>query len=210
MKHDILHAPSKLLITGQGGIGKSSYFLRYVLNADYERKFIFDHEGEFQQRLNCGASFRLAEIREVVKNGGWFVYDPSEEFPGAVREGFDAFCAAVFDAAGEFPGSKLFACDELQKLVGTNSITHPLACVMETSRRRTLDSVMIAQSANTIHNRIREQLTEVVTFKQLTDNAIDFLGQMGFQAEEIRGLGVGDYIAKNLRSGAEARGNVFK
>lgn len=205
----LTHRPTKILVTGKSGTGKSTYFTRYVLNSAHDWKFIFDHEGEFQQRLDCGAVYELAGLEEPLQEERWVIYDPSKEFPGETEAAFDKFLGWVFARCATLPGTKLFACDELQKMVGTMSVTHNLTCLLETGRRRGLDCVMISQQPNAIHNRVREQLTEVVTFQQLTDNAIDFLAQIGFDAEQVRALHPGEFWARSLSTSAEARGRVF-
>jgi hypothetical protein len=204
----ISHKPTKILTTGNSGTGKSTFYTRYILNAIYDRKFIFDHEGEFQQRLDCGACYKLSELPAWTQEFPVVVYDPSEEFSADLPLAFESFCKFVFEASKQLPGKKLMCCDELQKLIGVNTVSRPLAAILETGRRRGLDTIMVTQQANAVHNRVREQLTEIVTFKQLTDNAIEFLAQMGFSAEELRGLEPLHYVDRNLLTGKEYRGEI--
>jgi hypothetical protein len=81
--------------------------------------------------------------------------------------------------------------------------------VLETGRRYGLDAAMISQQPNLIHNRARNQLTEVVTFAQTDANALQYLEQAGFDAETVRKLPLGAWLARNLNSGAQDRGAVF-
>jgi len=57
--------------------------------------------------------------------------------------------------------------------------------------------------------RIRNQLTEVVTFQQMDGQAMVFLEEAGFNVEAVRALAPGEFIARNLNSGVEQLGRVF-
>jgi hypothetical protein len=115
----------------------------------------------------------------------------------------------LFKASTRLSGRKLFACDELQVLVGTAAISAELALVLETGRRGQLDALMISQQPNFIHNRIRNQITEVVTFRQMDQNAVGWLEQEGFRADQVRGRRPGAFIARNLQTGGQSTGSVF-
>jgi hypothetical protein len=81
--------------------------------------------------------------------------------------------------------------------------------VLETGRRYGLDAAMISQQPNLIHNRIRNQLTEVVTFQQMDPTAVDWLETVGFDPEAVRALRPGQFLVRNLNSGAQTNGKVF-
>jgi len=72
-----------------------------------------------------------------------------------------------------------------------------------------LDFAGIAQQPNLIHNRVRNQATEVVAFQQMDPRAVDWCAAVGFDPEAIRALRPGEYLARNLKSGGTARGRVF-
>lgn len=84
-----------------------------------------------------------------------------------------------------------------------------LACVLETGRRYGLDWAGIAQQPNLIHNRIRNQATEVVAFQQMDPRAVDWCAAVGFDGDAIRALAPGQYLAKNLKTGGLVAGRVF-
>jgi GTPase SAR1 family protein len=204
---DLAHRPTKVLITGKSGSGKSTYYTRFVQNTEAKR-FIFDHEGEFAFRTGLKAATGARELLDRVSRP-YVIFDPVEMFPGDTEAGFAFFCQWSFEMGSRLPGTKLFACDELQKLGGTNTVPWELALLLETGRRHSIDTVFIAQQPNLIHNRIRNQLTEVVSFAQLDDNAIHFLADVGFKEDELRALQPGQYVVRNLNSGAESRGRIF-
>lgn len=105
-------------------------------------------------------------------------------------------------------GRKIFACDELQKLTDTNRISQELSTVLETGRRYGLDFAGISQAPNLIHGRIRNQLTEVVTFQTLDRNALSFLADAGFNPQEVSRLAPLHYLARNLTTGGQSGGKL--
>ena len=130
-------------------------------------------------------------------------------FPGRLEAGFRFWCEWCVEVARRLPGKKLMACDELQKLVDPKQSCWELNLAMETGRRLELDAMVISQQPNLIHNRTRNQMTEVVSFRQVDKNAIDFLQSSGFREEDLQQLKPGHYRVRNLTNGAEASGRVF-
>lgn len=203
---DLRHRPSKILITGKSGSGKSTYFTRYVANAPHRFKFIFDHEGELAYRLKLSPAISDGDLLDDLP-GGWVLFDPVELFPGDTPGGFNFFCEWVFNVATALPGEKLFCCDELQKLIGTNTCPWEFALLYETGRRYGVDVVIISQQPNLIHNRVRNPLTEVVTFAQMDPNAMEFLEAYQFNPDEVRALQPGEFLCR--RTDQQVRGRVF-
>lgn len=187
MAHQIDHQPTKVLITGKSGSGKSTYYSRFIANTDHSKIFVFDHEGEFSHRTGLRACNNMDELSQEIEKR-YIIYDPQQDFPGQSYEAFNFFCEWSFSVCQDLPGKKLFATDELQKLIGTNSLPWELCCVIETGRRAGMDTVFICQQPNLMHNRLRNQLTEIVTFRQIDKRALEFLGDVGFDPEEIKRL----------------------
>jgi hypothetical protein len=209
---DYQHKPSRLLITGKSGTGKSEYFIRYVeaVCSRYTTVFVFDHEGEFSDRTGWPAARTLEEL-EKPKHVQCF--DPIDLYPGDKQTAFEFYCDYVFQYAQchEDRGEQfLFGCDELQKIgIDTDVLPPDLSCLVETGRRYCIDTVFIAQQCNLIHNRLRNQVTEVVTFRHEEKRALQWLCEYGFSEDELRSLNpVGEYIARTDR-GQESRGNIF-
>ena len=205
------HPPNKVLVTGQGGTGKSTFWTRYILNSKHDYHFIFDNELEFVQRcapyLNATGS---PEGLDAQLETGWVIYDPTEMFDEDFEAAFNFFCDWVYTISADLPGTKLFCCDEIQELVDTNNISTEFRRLIRLGRRRGIDAILIAQEPNSIHNKLRNQLTEVVAFQQLTDNALEFLVALGFDAEELRLLNTGDFVDKRTRPPLTIeRANVF-
>lgn len=193
----ISHKPTKIVITGTSGTGKSTYFTRYLNNAQQDKVFVFDHEGEYSYRTGiepCRSMEKLAELlgQRVI------VYDCSEDFPGDTAQAFNFFSEWVFEISKELPGTKLFASDEMQKILGTDSIPYEFQCVIETGRRRGIDTIFIYQQINLMHNRLRNQLTEIVTFRHIEKRALQFLEEIGFDPDELRTLDRGEFKILNI------------
>ena len=208
---DYLHRPKRLLITGKSGTGKSEYFIRYIqaVAPEYRHVFIFDFEAEFSHR----AGWQSVRTVEELNNPQHIqAYDYCEMYPGDLPTAFEFYCDYVFSIAKSYNGengSILFCSDELQKIeIGTTQIPHDLTCLVETGRRYKVDTIFIAQQCNLVHNRLRNQVTEVVTFRHNDDRAIEWLVSYGFNEEMIRSREIGDYICRT-DSGIEQSGNIF-
>ena len=190
-------------------MGKTMFYERFVKNSPAVFKFVFDHEGEFAESNGVTPVLFYDEFSSAVV-GGLVVFDPAEMFPGKTPEAFNFFCDFCFATAQAFPGPKLIACDELQKLTGTNVFPDELACVIETGRRYELDLICVSHSPNLLHTRIRNQFTDVISFRQVDERAMGYLQDLGFDPSELRELPAGSFIARNVGTGAVERGTVFK
>lgn len=196
------HRSFKLLVTGRSGTGKTTYFVNFIAGSAYRRIFLYDHEGELQLVTGAQPCFTPDELVKAVEGGARLVlFDPSGQFPGDVAAGFAFFCEWVFEVCRALPGEKLFGCDELQKLVGTSQMPWELSLLLETGRRAGIDAAFISQQPNIIHNRIRNLLSEVVTFQHIDAAAIKFLEDLGMDSDEIRALPVHHWICRNLETG---------
>ncbi len=201
------HRPYKLFITGMSGYGKTIYWSNFVLGWRGAAKFIFDFDGQFAFRHRIRAARVPAEI-DAAAARGFCVYDPATMFPGERMLGFAFFCEYASTMSAGREGRKLFACDELQQCVGDERTCQELQEVLENGRIKGLDFAAITIAPNLVHNRIRGQATEVVTFRQGTAEALPWLALRGFDKEAVMALPRGHYIARG-ESGGETRGRVF-
>jgi hypothetical protein len=211
------HRPSKVAIFGNSGYGKSQYQIRATLASRARYKFVFDHKREFETLANAESVAWPAEI-DAAFESGWIVFNPHRMFPGRLSEGFDFFCDYVWQASEAMPGTKLIVADELA-LLTEGSKPMPLCRVLEDGRSVALDVIMTSHGANSLHNRIRSQFTEVVTFYQNSKPALDILrDEFGFNPDLIAGKEVngqrtgglerGEYIARS-EAGRFQGGKVF-
>jgi len=211
------HSPTKILIAGNSGSGKSTFATAVLCNSLQTYKFIFDQEGESQERLGFAAARDEEGLLEQLEQG-WVVFDPSEMFPGQNDEALEFFCRWCFDVKkainledkenGRPFSTALFFCDELQNLVDAHNVPYGLRLIMETGRRQGIDTLLVTQQPNSIHNRTRNQLTEIVAFSQVDKNAVDFLEHLGFDPDVIRTLDAGQFRLLNVRSRIYQIGHV--
>jgi hypothetical protein len=213
------HPANRQLITGVSGTGKTTLFLSTITKEKARLKFVFDHQGEFARKLKIKPIFALEEMFEAVDKGEqWILFDPvdmandlnAEGKRRGIVETFALFAGCVFLICEVVKGRKLFICDELQKLTNTRNEPDELLAILDTGRRWQIDFYGISQAPNRIHNAIRNQITHITTFRQSDSNAVQYLADNGFSADEIRNLRKGEYLWRNLDSGeAGAGGKAF-
>jgi hypothetical protein len=200
------HTSDKRLITGTSGSGKTTLFEKLITKEKARVKFIYDHQGEYAHRFKVKAVSDPEALANAASAGGLICFDPLPMFPGQSAEGFEAFCQFVFQACEVIRGRKIFCCDELQKLTSNRDEPADLLAILDTGRRYQLDCFFISQAPNRIHNGIRNQLTQIYTFRQSDQNAIAYLKDNGFDENEIRNLAKFKYLWRNLDTGETATG----
>jgi hypothetical protein len=200
------HTSDKRLITGTSGSGKTTLFEKLISKEKARVKFIYDHQGEFAHRFKVKAVSEPDELAESASKGGLVVFDPIKMFPGQSAEGFEAYCKFVFQSCEVLKGRKIFCCDELQKLTNNREEPADLLGILDTGRRYQLDCFFISQAPNRIHNGIRNQLTQVYTFRQSDSNALSYLQENGFDPDQVRNLAKFKYLWRNLDTGETAEG----
>jgi energy-coupling factor transporter ATP-binding protein EcfA2 len=200
------HPSYKVLVTGTSGTGKSTLLESLVRRERAQWKFVYDHQGEFAARWKLPAVRTAEELEQKTLLKGWVVYDPVQDFPGRAAEGFDFFCEYIFAAAQHVRGRKLFVVDELQKLTDNRKPPEAFLTLCETGRRYQVDVFAVSQAPNRIHNAVRNQLTDVYTFRQSDDMAVKYLSENGFDAEAVRSLEKFNYIHRNLANGQTVQG----
>lgn len=204
----LFHRSNKALITGGSGTGKTTYWTRLILGYRAQTKFVFDSEGELAYRLDATPATSPEQIGAAIPSG-WVIYDPEPMFGSDLERGFAFFSSFAFEASARLPGTKLFACDELQAFVNVQTLSPELRDIMQRGRRRGLDFVAVTHQPNELNNKVRSQLTEVVSFLQIEERAISWLTAAGFEESDLRGLRPGEFIARNLRGRGAVRGQVF-
>lgn len=208
------HKPTKILIVGKSGSGKTTYELRYVKNSpDHVTVFIFDHKGEFEEREGIPVCYSIDECAERVKKGEKFIsYNYADEFPGNSEDAFQLFCEWVFEVCKILRAdgkARLFACDEVNRFTGTGDMGWAFRQLIEDGRLQGLDFIGTSHAANQIHNRLRLQLSEIVALRTLDPRPLAFLEENGFDGEEVKALPTGSYIVKDLDTDEFTRGKLF-
>lgn len=203
---------SHVLTCGKSGKGKTTYNLRYLIGSHHDRVFIYDHQGEFAERLHLVPITSFEELRKRAAKERFLCFDYSQAFPGQMEETFDMFCGFVFDLCVEHLEPQgiesILVCDEVQKCTTVNECPQPLKNVMQTGRRFNLDSALMSQQPNRIHNEVREQVTELVMFQLKDENSLKFVKKMGLDEQPIIDLPDLHYIWFNLSNGESRKSEV--
>jgi len=201
---NLAHRPTKIAIVGSSGTGKSTFFTQYISKANYAKIFVFDSEGEYGLRTGSNVCYSTEDLTNSLANDLQVVFDPCVMFEGNNEAGFEFFAEWIFTLSKQ-PSltntRKLFAVDEAQTLISTDTVSHWLQCVVETGRRYTLDWLSVQQGLHLVHNRVRLQMTDVVAFRTTEKRALDWLEQNEFPSDEIRSLPDFHYRARNMRTG---------
>lgn len=217
---EIKHKSAKTGIVGMSGTGKTIYMFSELLGRSGTR-FFFDQEGQHESYLAPkGIQYRLLQSEDDFtqlendgpqEKGELVIFDPVRMFEGQSAEAFDFFCNWSFELSKTDvwkPIQKTFGVDELQTLIGTDDLTFHLSCVLETGRRYMLDFLSVQQAFNLVHNRLRNQLTEVVTFRMIDKRALQFMEEIGFDPEEIKVLPDLHYIRRDLKLSTSTKGDI--
>jgi hypothetical protein len=202
------HEPTKYLCVGKSGCGKTIKANRIILESNYAFYFIFDHDGQFAARNKIRPAMTRQALLPMVARG-FAVFNPTECFDDT-KAALDWFCRYAYLMSEKLRGTKLFYCDEIQDIIGTNTIPQYVRKVLVSGRNRGLDFLACSLQYNMIHNSIRGQATKTIAFHTDEQAALKPLSERGFNADEIVALKPGQYIALDHRHGnKEERGRVF-
>ena len=196
---------------GTSGIGKTTHFLETLKGqlklGGRTTIIIYDHKhGEFAKKLARKPVKSVAALAKALLAGGYVLFDPTEMFGTKKAEGFEWLCKFIYAVAGDLKGRKVIVADELQMLTDTENEPTALIECMDDARSLKVDVMLIAQGGNTIHNRLKNQFTEIFAFRQADDNGIKFLKGLGFDESTIKNLRPGEWLWKNLNTGLMATG----
>lgn len=206
MKQKWNHPAFRRGVTGMSGTGKTTLFKSLIDAEKAPTKFFYDHQGEFSGRFGMQPCFDMETLFQQTDRGGNVCFDPVRMFPGRADEGFLTFCDYIVSIRPHKKGRFLVVTDELQKITDVYNPPEQFLILCDVGRRYQIDVYFAAQSIHALHNRIRNQLTEIYTFRQLDKNAVKPLEDLGFDAEKIRTLQNGEYIWRNLNTGESKQG----
>lgn len=207
------HKPTKILILGMSGQGKTTYMIRFVEHAPYKRIFVFDHKLEFLERCGYEPCYDMASCAESLKRGDRIIsYHSSEEFPGMAEEAFQEYAQWVYEVCkiiNDEKGNALFVCDEVNRFTDTGDLGDGFKVLIEDGRLQGLDFIGTSHAANQISNRLRLQLSEIVTFQTHDKRPLNFLDESGFDCDAVEALTLGEYICKDMETNSFYTGRLF-
>lgn len=202
-----------IVVVGCSGSGKSSFVIRYLLNAPLFCRFIFDPRGEYAARFKRRAATLPAELAAQIATG-WVIFDPHVMYPTGAgdnyQKAFEDFCQWVFVMSGTLPGQKMLFVDEMWRHCSPNKIPLALATIVQDGRKNGVGLITSTQRPNRLNEAILTECTEGVYFRMRGENARESLAAIDddFPFEEVLTLPTLHFIAHNLDSGGELRGVV--
>ncbi len=209
----------KTLIAGGSSTGKTTYYLKQIEReiGNYNHVLVFDFEGEISERTGQRPCLTLPEIRKGMTRPGLMLFDPIRLFGAGKRvAAFNWFTGLLWTILEKLERAKidetwLFCCDEIQNFIPIGNMTQTMRNIIETGRRYGVDMLTISNRPNAVHNGYRNNLTDIVCFRLMDENAKKFLQDAGLTFNGVERLQVGEYIHFHLdKSGQITRGDMFK
>jgi hypothetical protein len=196
------------IVGGKSGSGKTTFALRYLVNADLACRFAWDPDGQIASRLGIPNAYTVEDLQDAEPDG-FVCFDPNQLFPGRHVEAFAWFCAWAYSRAAVIQGRKLVLVDEAWRYCSPNSIPQSLAECVQTGRVRGLDMMFATQQPQRLNGSITNEVTEAVSFLLLSKPCRDRMVEMGHDAAEVGSLPLGSFVSLNTSTGGILRGKVF-
>lgn len=200
--------PANTLIVGMTGSGKSTFALRYLLNANAACRFIFDDLGRAAVRLGIRPCFTEHDCVTALATR-WVVFNPHRMFPGDTKAAFRWFCSWVYHVSQGGPGKKLFLVDEVWQWQNNQDIPRELALVVQTGREENLELVCATQLPHKVNASVTGQSTELVCFRLQEPLALARVRELGGDAARVSELPLGKFVSVNRLSSGTLAGEVF-
>jgi NADH/NAD ratio-sensing transcriptional regulator Rex len=204
---------SSVLILGTKRCGKTTYSVRYIDKYPGEVVVVYDWQGgEIAHRVGGHLVDSRDALAEKLDDGEVKVicYNAEVAEKDPKGEGFEWFCHFCFEALGQFAGSKLVVVDELQDLITSHDVPEALLTLLTRGGRRQIDTLLVASQSNAIHNQCRNQITEIVVFRTLDENALKYPAALGMEIEEIKALPDCRFLHKSCRTGDQKKLDLWE
>jgi hypothetical protein len=203
------------ICTGISSSGKSTFGLRYLINAPLSVRYLFDPDpgefnptvGEFADRLKLEPARDLYELNLALCKG-WVAFDPHTLFPGRLKEAFNFFCEWAWETSAQIPGNKVIVADEIWNYCTPHSIPIELETIVQSGRKRSLQLMVNTQRPNRLNDSILNGASEFVCFRLQSPKTLDLVEDYEFDRDEIANLQPLQFVARNMDSGGELRGAI--
>jgi hypothetical protein len=204
-----------IVCAGVSGTGKSTFGLRYLVNAPLSCRFLFDAESserdpaqnEFAHRLQLPPAGDAYELGLGMCRG-YVPFDPHALFAGRLDEALLFFLEWVWEMSARLPGQKVVVIDEVWRYVNPHKIPIELMNIVQSGRRRGVHLLLNCQEPNKLNSTILNGASEFVCFKLQGEKALNVVESYGFEREEVGNLAPLQFVARNLDSGGELRGRI--
>ncbi len=204
------HKSRKFFYSGASGCGKTTKAIADFLASNYDFKFVFSDEGQFELRTGAVASFTRHEIFRALSNTGTVCFNPSEMFED-LEEGFFWFCDLVYQFCSEFKGTKALLADEIQTYLPTHEAKwkgHPFALYCTKGRNRGADVFAMAPSVSDVNPKFRGQITDIFAFQQLDLDFAKHVVRKGIPLDVLTTLKPGEFCYWNKNQRGYKRGAI--
>jgi hypothetical protein len=193
------HKARKILITGKSGSGKTTLWLDLLKRWPAHYRFIYDADREVSRKCRWRASATVAELKAQLLARQPVVFDPARMFAADFEAGFAFFCRWLLNVSRCLNGPKVFAVDEVWRYAPSGSGLPPaFQEILNVGRREEIDLLFIAQRANKVHDGIRAQLTEIITFQHSDRLPLEWLAE-DFDPDAVKALKYpGGYLKRSL------------
>jgi hypothetical protein len=200
--------PRVTLICGRSGAGKTTFAIRYLLNArDVSLRMIWDPAGEYAQRLRLPPQRTVLELDLGIRRG-WCLWG-TDLWPGDADAAFEAFCDAAWEYAGHMPRRTIVLVDEVWKYCTPMRIPHALAVLVQEGRKRRVETVFLTQRPNRLNESILGEVTECVVFPLTGERGLMRVVQTcDVPEDEVERLRPGEFVSVSDR-GARLQGKLF-
>lgn len=205
-----MELPKKRAITvvaGLSGSGKSTFTLRYLVNAPLSVRFIFDPDDEYSERLQLPQAHDAYGL-DLQLCQGWVLFNPHTIFPGRLDDAFAFFCDWSYEVSDRLPGRKVLVVDEAWKYVTGRRHPSELEKCVRGGRHALMDCMFNTQTPGQLHETIRNECTELVCFSLQEDKTLEWPTSKGFDPEELKALPDLHFVARHLRTRSELRGVI--
>lgn len=195
------------VVAGKGRTGKTTFALRYLVNAPLDVRFIFDPEGEYCQRLEIPPATSQYELN-LMLCCGWVLFGPHQLFPGRLDEAFKFFCEWAFQKASAIRNVRaIMVVDEVWKYANPQSIPIEFATIVQTGSKRGLGLMVNTQLPHKLNGAILNECSEFVAFNLDFEKSLDCVGERGFDPAEVKTLPNLHFISRTDQ-GDELRGKI--
>ena len=204
------HERSITVACGVSRSGKTTFNLRYLINAPLSYRFIFDPDAgsqKYANRLRCDSARTPYELGKQLCSG-WVLFDPHELFPGQMEEALNFFCEWTWLTSQRLPGTKALLIDEAYRYVNPNRYPKELQYCVQSGAGYGLQCVFALQAPEKLPGPIQNEISEVVCFKLGGEKSLSWARSRGFDPAEVEALPQLHYVARNVDSGGELRGRI--
>lgn len=190
------------------GSGKSTFALRYLLNAPAACRFVFDDYGQAAARLKMPHASTAHELEAALATR-WVLFNPHRMFAGKLDDAFRFFCRWVMETSRRGPGKKLVLVDEVWRFCTPNYIPEEFAEVAQIGRADGVELVSATQVPHKLNSSLTGMSTELVCFRLDERLALECVRSLGMDPAQVQELPLGSFIARNRLTRGQLTGKLF-